>query len=236
MTYNCEHLLENAYNKIPKDVFDLIFVVDDGSNDNVKEVAERLGITFFTHPHSGYGGNLRYGLQKSLELGGEYMVELHGDGQFDPSVSAQAIEKMKNSDLDFVIGSRFTDLKQPLKDGMPWPRYYANIGLSFIERMVLRIKWSEYHAGFRVYRRRFIEKLNLKEGVNDYLYSFQIIVMASYMKARCGEIPIRANYHGEHTSVGYKKAIINSFQELGILILFIFENMGIKTRLRKLLK
>lgn len=236
MTYNCGHLLENAYKNLPKDVFDLIFIVDDGSKDDVKDVADKLGIMFFTHPHMGYGGNLRYGLQKGLELGGEYIVELHGDGQFDPSVSLQALEKMKNYDLDFVIGSRFTDLKQPLKDGMPWPRYYANIGLSFIERLVLRIPWTEYHAGFRVYRRRFIDRINLSLGANDYLYSFQIITLAAYIKAKCGEVSVRANYKGEHTSVGYKKAIINSFQELGILILFILEKIKIKTSLRKLIK
>lgn len=233
MTYNCAHLLEKAYEKIPKDVFDTLIIVDDGSNDNIKEVAEKIGIIFYTHTHSGYGGNLRYGLQKGLELGGEYMVELHGDGQFDPSVSEQAIEKMQKEDLDFVIGSRFTDFKQPLKDGMPWPRYYANIGLSFIERLILRIPWTEYHTGFRVYRRRFIEKVDLMKGANDYLYSFQIIAFAAYVKAKCGEIPIRADYHRVHTSVNYRKAAINSFQEMWVLCQYIWAKLGFKNGIFK---
>ena len=145
----------------------------------------------------------------------------------------EAIEKMKTDDLDFLIGSRFTDLKQPLKDGMPWPRYYANIGLSFIERLVLRIPWTEFHPGFRVYRRRLIEKVDMNLGADDYLYSFQIIAFTAYVKGRCGEIPIRADYHGAHTSVNYRKAAINSFQEMWVLCQYIFAKIGFKNGIFK---
>jgi glycosyltransferase involved in cell wall biosynthesis len=228
MTYNCAHLLKGAYEKIPKDVFDALIVVDDGSKDNIEEVAKKLNLPFFPHEHGGYGVNLRYGLKKAIEMGGEYMVEIHGDGQFKPEASREAIEKMKSDDLDFLIGSRFTNLKQPLKDGMPWPRYYANIGLSFIEKSVLRIPWTEFHPGFRAYSGRFIRKVDLSLGADDYLYSFQIIAFAAYVKAKCGEIPIRVSYRGEHTSVNYRKAAINSFQEMWVLCQYIFAKLGFK--------
>ncbi|MBP9714926.1 MAG: glycosyltransferase family 2 protein [Candidatus Pacebacteria bacterium] len=229
MTYNCAHLLEGAYEKIPKDVFDMLIVVDDGSKDNVAEVAKKLNVPFFPHEHGGYGVNLRYGLKKAVELGGEYMVEIHGDGQFKPEASREAVEKMKRDDLDFLIGSRFTDLKQPLKDGMPWPRYYANIGLSFIERLVLRIPWTEFHPGFRAYSKRLINKIDLNVGADDYLYSFQIIAFTAFVKGKCGEIPIRADYHGAHTSVNYRKAAINSFQEMWVLVQYVFAKFGLKS-------
>lgn len=235
MTYNCAHLLEDAVSRIPKNIFDELIIVDDGSKDSIMEVAQRLGIECFVHEHGGYGVNLRYGLQKALERGAEYMVELHGDGQFDASISPVALEKMKNEDMDFVIGSRFTDIRQPRKDGMPWPRYLANIGLSAIEKVVLRIPWTEYHPGFRMYRRRFIEKLDLSLGASDYLFSFEIIALASYVQAKCGEVPIRANYHGAHTSVNYRKAALNSFQEMWVLVLYILSKCGIKTRLTSML-
>jgi glycosyltransferase involved in cell wall biosynthesis len=233
MTYNCAHLVEATYKALPGGTFDQIIIVDDGSKDEsqVVEIAKKLNVLCFTHPHSGYGGNLRYGLQKSVELGGEFLVEVHGDGQFDQSHVGAAVEKMQRENLDFLIGSRFTNLRQPLIDGMPIVRYLANIGLSFIERIFLGIPWSEYHPGFRVYRRRFIENIDLSNGANDYVYSFQIIALAAYKKARCGEIPVRANYHREHTSVGYWRATKNSFQEMGVLFLYIGAKMGFKTKL-----
>lgn len=231
MTYNCADLVQETHRNLPQGVFDDLIIVDDGSKDNITEVALKIGVPLFVHEHKGYGGNLRYGLQKALEMGAEYMVEIHGDGQFDQSLAGLATETMQKEDLDFLIGSRFTNLRQPLRDGMPWPRYLANIGLSFIERQVLGIPWTEFHPGFRVYRRRFIEKIGLAKGADDYLYSFQIIALAAYFKARCGEIPVRADYHKAHTSVNYRRAAWNSFQEMGVLILYILRKLGIKTQL-----
>ena len=83
MTYNCAHLLENTFNNLPQGVFDQLIIVDDGSTDNVREVAEKINVPIFIYRHKGYGGNLRNGLSKALELGGEYFLEIHGDGQFD---------------------------------------------------------------------------------------------------------------------------------------------------------
>jgi glycosyltransferase involved in cell wall biosynthesis len=237
MTYNCAHLLEDAFKALPQGVFDQLIISDDGSKDNIREVAEKIGVPLFVHEHSGYGGNLRNGLKQAIAMGGDTMIEIHGDGQFDSSVAPLAVEKVYQDDLDFLIGSRFTKGAKPLKDGMPLPRFLANIGLSFIERCVLRIPWSEFHAGFRVYRKRFAEKVLAQEPTtvfaNDYLFSFQIIALAGWMKARCGEIPVRANYHKAHTSVGYWKASINSFQEMWVLLLYILAKLGVKNTLFK---
>lgn len=229
LTYNCAHLLKGTYERLPRNIFDNIIVSDDGSRDNVKDVARKLNLPFFCHEHSGYGGNLRFGLKKALQLKADYVVEIHGDGQFDQSVTPKAIKLILAHNFDFLIGSRFTELSQPLKDGMPLPRYLANIGLSFMERMVLGIPWTEFHPGYRVYGRDFLSKLNLDKGKNDYVYSLEIIALAAYHKARCGEIPARANYHKAHTSVNYKTAAKNSLQEIGILIQYILAKRGFKT-------
>jgi len=244
MTYNCAHLLEDTFHRLPQGVFDELIISDDGSKDNVKEIAEKIinntqatPVYLYVNEHKGYGGNLRNGLKKAVELGGEYMVEIHGDGQFDQSITPVAVEKMERDDLDFLIGSRFTNLRQPLKNGMPLPRYFANIGLSFIERIVLRIPWTEFHPGFRMYRRRFIGKFMpvwQKEKVaDDYLFSFQIIAFAAWISARCGEVPVRADYHKAHTSVGYYKAAVNSFQEMGVLFWYTLAKFGLKNGIFK---
>ena len=39
LSHNCGHLLEKAYNKIPLNEFDKIFITDDGSVDNSIEIA-----------------------------------------------------------------------------------------------------------------------------------------------------------------------------------------------------
>jgi len=230
MTYNCAPMVEKTYCRLQKDVFDQIILVDDGSTDDIKGVAERLGIPFFPHPHTGYGGNIKYGLRQALQLGADIMVEIHGDGQFDPTIAKVGVEKMK-SGYDFVMGSRFTDLRQPLRDGMSKARYFANIGLSFFDRLVLRIPLTEYHGGFRVYSRHLLETVGFDHTSDDYLYSFEIIAQAAYHRLPVAEIPMRANYHQAHTSISLRKATIYSFQTFGVLFKFVIARLGLRTGL-----
>src|SRR3990167_4408999 len=109
MTYNCAPLVASTVKRIPKNSLDKLIIVDDGSKDDITSAARDLKITLFKHKHLGYGGNIKYGLKKALELGGDYMVEIHGDGQYDPKAIPTAIKKMRNG-YDFMLGSRFSDL------------------------------------------------------------------------------------------------------------------------------
>lgn len=229
--FNCAALLPRAYRQIPKEYFNAIIIIDDGSTDETFSVARTLGVPVFTHPHSGYGGNIKYAIQKALELGADYMIEIHGDGQYDPSVISVAIEKMKKERPDFLLGSRFTSLLQPLRDKMSLARYSANIGMSFIDRLVLRIPLSEFHQGFRVYSRRLIETVGLEDTSDDHLFSFQIIAKAAFCRLKVMEIPVRCDYAGEHTSISLKRSVVYALQTFGVLGLFIWARLGLSTRL-----
>jgi glycosyltransferase involved in cell wall biosynthesis len=230
--YNCAHLLKKAYARVPKEHFDSIIIVDDGSKDDTFTVAQSLvGEKAFTHKHFGYGGNIKYALMKALELGADYMIEIHGDGQYDPSNIPDAIAKIKNEHPDFLLGSRFTDILGPLRDKMPLTRYLANIGMSFIDRLVLRLPLTEFHQGFRVYSRRLIETVGLEGTSDDHPSSFQIIAKAAYCRLKVREIPVRCDYAGEHTSISLKRSVVYALQTFGILGIFIAARLGFKTRL-----
>ena len=86
MTYNCAGFLEKTLELLPRELFDTIIITDDASTDDTLNVAKRLGIPAFTHPHGGYGGNLKFGLQKAVEMGADAAIEIHGDGQFASSI------------------------------------------------------------------------------------------------------------------------------------------------------
>lgn len=230
LAYNCGNVLENTYKRIPKDSVDRIVLIDDGSKDNTVAEAKRLGIECYTHPNLGYGGNVKYSIRKCIELGAEYVLELHGDGQYDPTAIPRAVEKAREG-YDLVLGSRFFDLKQPLRDGMSYARYLANIGLSFIENVVLRSNVSEFHTGFRVYTKHLAETVRFDKTSDDFLFGFEIIAQTIYCKLKIGEVPVRGDYHGEHTSISISKSIIYAFQTFKVLGIYMLAKAGVKTEL-----
>lgn len=230
--YNCAKLLPRAYAQIPKEYLDDIIVVDDGSKDDTFDVAQKLaGPKAFTHPHFGYGGNIKYAIQIALELGADYCIEIHGDGQYDPSNIPDAIAKIYSERPDFLLGSRFTDMLAPLRDKMPLPRYFANIGMSFIDRLVLCLPLTEFHQGFRVYSRRLIETVGLEHTSDDHLFSFQIIAKAAFAGLRVGEIPVRCNYADEHTSINLRRSVVYATLTFGVLLQYLCAKLGFRSKL-----
>lgn len=226
MTYNCAAFLEHTYNILPKELFDSIIVVDDGSTDDVEEVAKRLGIPFYPHAHGGYGTNLKFGLKKCTELGANVIVEIHGDGQFTSSIP-DALAKMKEG-YDLVLGNRFYDLRQPRIDGMSWIRYIGNSLLSGLGGLVLRIRPQDLFTGFRVYSRRLAESSDFRVTSEDYFFSFEIIAMAKYANLKIAHVPARSFYNQAHTSISLWKGFLEIAQTPYTLMLYLLACMGIR--------
>ncbi|MDO8558259.1 MAG: glycosyltransferase family 2 protein [bacterium] len=228
MTYNCAKFIEEVYRRLPKENFDQIICMDDESRDDSVAVAQKLGIPTFTHPHTGYGGNLLFGLRKAVELGGTQMIEIHGDGQYDIALSAPlAIDKL-NSGFDFILGNRFYNISQAFKDGMGPIPFCGNVFLSVLARVGTRIPLQDFFPGFRAYSKRFVETLDFSRISNDYFFSFQIIIQAQYHRLRIGHVPTRCDYKREHTSISISKGIWAIFQTSHAIFLYWLALCGIR--------
>ena len=221
-------MLEKAYEKIPKNLVYKIIVSDDKSSDNAYEVAENLGLDFFRNTgFKGYGGNIKSAIKKSFELGADYAVEIHGDGaQFNPIAIGDALKYM-DKDYDLILGSRFIVKGLARKNGMPLIRYYANIGLSFFDRIVLNLPLTEFHTGFRVYSKNFYETLPILKNSNDYLFSFEVIAQAAYFNLKVAEVPVVADYLSEHTSHSVFGATIYALKTFYILFMYLMAKFKI---------
>ncbi len=227
MAYNSASLIKKAYDSIPRHLFDDIICVDDGSTDNTVEVARNLGLKVFTHPHTGYGGNLFFGLRKSLEMGATHMIELHGDGQYDFSAVPLAIDKLRRG-CDVLLGNRFHDMRQPLRDGMDISRYLGNILLSTIARVGLNINSRDLFPGFRAYSRKFLESVDTDRNSQSYFFSFEIIAQAKYAKLKICQIPVRCDYRSEHSSMKLTKGFPAIIHTIKIVLLYRLATLNIK--------
>lgn len=234
LAYKAASILEDLYNKLPVDVLDEVIISNDDTGDGIEIVAQKLGIKCFSHPRLGYGGNMKYGMKKAIELGADYIAEIHGDGQYDPSYIKPALEKIiEDEKYGLVIGSRFVDIRQPLRDGMPLLRYCANIFLTTFDRLILGVKASELHTGARVYNVNALKQIDPESSSNDFLYSFEIIAQIIFKKFKIGEVPVRCYYKKEHTSISIKRSFVYAFETVGTLYYFVLAKLGIKSKLFK---
>ena len=216
LCHNCEELLPVALSKIPRDYFDHIFVTDDGSEDRSIEVAKKIGLDVTHASKSGYGANVKHGIKYAFQNNADYVVEIHGDGaQFNPKAIVPAL-KFINKKYDFIIGSRLIDIKKTLELKIPIPRLVANYTLSFIDRFILGLPFSEFHTGFRIYGKRF-KNLSLENFSDDYLFSFEIIAKAAYDDLICAEVPVECDYISDHTSHSYYGASIYAIRHFKTL-------------------
>ena len=239
MTYNCASLVGKAYRSLPKEEFDNIICADDGSIDNSVEVVRRLGLQVFTHSHEGYGGNLLFGLKKALELGATHVIEIHGDAQYSSSQIPLTISKLE-SGCDLILGNRYHDMLQPLRDGMDPIRYFGNIFISTIGRIGLGIPTRDLFPGFRAYSQRFIETIDLLKTSKNYFFSFEIIAQAQYLNLKICQVPVQCNYKDEHHSMSLINGIPAILHTCKIILYFRLAlhniKLGIFSSIKKLEK
>jgi glycosyltransferase involved in cell wall biosynthesis len=105
--YNAKKTLERTLDDIPRDWVDDILLVDDASADGTVDLARKLGLRIFAHEKNrGYGGNQKTCYTEALKLGGDIMVMIHPDHQYDPTVIPQLVEPLLRGESDAVFGSR----------------------------------------------------------------------------------------------------------------------------------
>ena len=206
--YNAALTLKRAYYRLPHTYIDQIILVDDASTDNTYAVAKKFPINVFRNENNlGYGGNLKVCLVKALEAGADIIIEYHPDNQYDPSTLPLFLKKAKQG-YDFALGSRFIHPKEALERKMPPIKFIANRALSFIDELILGIELTEFHSGFRMYTKTFLENVPFRQNSDDYLFSFEIIVQAVFYKFKIAEIQVSCDYHPKmHTANIYRSTI-----------------------------
>lgn len=229
MTYNCEKVVEKAISKIPKNKLHKLICTDDGSTDRTVEIVKSHGIEVVENNHKGYGANLFSGMKRAFALGATHVVEIHGDGQYDYNQIEPCKKKFEN-DADLVLGDRFYEMKQPLKDGMPMFIYVGNICLSLAGRILLGLNLRDLFPGFRGYSKTFFEQMQEAKFSDDYKFSFDIIARSKFKNLNIMSVPVRCDYKSEHHTAPISKAIPLILNVLYTGIAYRLNKMNIKLK------
>jgi len=226
--YNAERTLERTYRDVPREWVDEIILVDDASRDGTVELARKLGLHVFVHDKNrGYGGNQKTCYREALRLGGDIMIMIHPDHQYDPGAIPQLILPLLHEECDAVFGSRMLG-GRALEGGMPRWKYLGNIFLSALENAAFDMCLTEYHSGLRAYSRRYLKTVKLELNSDDFVFDSEIIAQAAIHGLRIQEIPIATRYFEEASQIGFLRSVVYGLSILKVLMKFKIHQLGIK--------
>ena len=145
VAYRAEKHIESVLDRIPKDVLRnprvRILCIDDASSDATSERAsdwavrnQADNIVVLKNPvNQGYGGNQKLGYRLAVDLGFDFSILLHGDGQYAPELLGEFIKTWQTTQADVVLGSRMQSWKSARAGGMPLYKAVGNRVLTWFQ-------------------------------------------------------------------------------------------------------
>lgn len=226
--YNAEKTLEQTYREIPRDVVDLVILVDDASQDGTVELARRLGIdTVIMHEaNRGYGANQKTCYQEALKRGADIVIMLHPDYQYTPALIEPLAWLVAHKTYDVAIGSRLLG-NSTLSGGMPLYKYIANRFLTFFENILLWQHLSEYHTGYRAFSREVLENIPFMNNSDGFIFDNEILAQIFYAGFRVGEISCPTKYFPEASSLNFRHSVWYGLNVIKVSIQYRLQTWGL---------
>jgi glycosyltransferase involved in cell wall biosynthesis len=226
VAYEAESTLRRVLERIPASIWELdteVLVIDDSSRDRTFEVgllsAENVGhpvTILYNARNQGYGGNQKLGYAYALRHRFDFVVLLHGDGQYAPESIPDLLRPLLDGTADAVFGSRMLVAGAARRGGMPLYKYLGNRILTWFQNRMLGVRLSEFHSGFRAYSMSALGALPFERNSNVFHFDTEIIIQFLMGGFRVAEVPIPTYYGDEICRVdGIKYAKDVAFATLG---------------------
>jgi glycosyltransferase involved in cell wall biosynthesis len=172
-----------------------VIVLNDGSTDDTAAEALRAGAIVVSLPGKGGLGHVfRTGLERAMRRGADVIVNIDGDGQFNPADIRKLIQPLLNDSADFVTCTRFAD--PALRPKMPIVKYYGNQWVtSMINWICGGTKFTDVSCGFRAFDREAAYRLTL---FGRFTYTQECFIDLFGKGLRMAEVPLKVRGVREH--------------------------------------
>src|SRR5919107_2970509 len=165
-----------------------LLVIDDGSTDRTVEVARECGVDHIVRltNNKGLAAGFQAGLDASLKLGADIVVNTDADNQYCADDIPKLIKPILDGSADMVIGDRvveniphFSRLKVRLQ----------HLG-SAVVRRASGTTVPDTTSGFRAYNREAALQM---VAVSKFTYTLETIIQAGKMLVATDHLAIRTN-------------------------------------------
>lgn len=189
----------NEANTLPQTLADLprsipgvdeieVVVIDDGSTDGTPQVARNHGVHHVVElgTNRGLGVAFTRGLEKSLSLGADIVVNTDGDNQYCGADIPKLIQPILDQQADLVVGCRPID-EHP-EFGLA-KKILQKLGSATL-RALSKTRVRDAASGFRAFSRETCKRLFV---YTRFSYCMETLVQAGNSRIRVASVDIRVN-------------------------------------------
>ena len=184
--YNEEKSIGKVVNAIPKDIVQIIIVVNNNSTDDTVNVAISAGAIVLTENRKGYGWACLAGMDYLKNQSPEIIVFLDGDFSDYPEEIAQLIQPILEQNMDMVIGSRVLGKRE--KGSLLPQQRFGNWLATKLIRLFYGAKFTDL-GPFRAIRYDKLIALNMAD--KTYGWTIEMQIKAAKKKYHFCEVPVR---------------------------------------------
>lgn len=174
-----------------------VLVVDDGSDDGTREIAELFGDRFSTlrlDSQQGKGGAVRAGMLRST---GRIAAFTDADLPFDLAALRAGYEEIESGSHEAVFGARDLEGAEDIAS-RKFSRKIASTVFRWIVSRMLGSEIKDTQCGLKVFRRDAMRAIFSRVTIKGFAFDAEVVYLAGKMKLRCGRVPV--TLVNEHTS------------------------------------
>jgi glycosyltransferase involved in cell wall biosynthesis len=173
-----------------------VLVVDDGSIDGTASIAADAGAAVLSHgANRGVGVAFQNALEYAVQYGYAMLVNIDGDGQFNPEDIPKLVEPLLLGTADMATASRFKDAA--MTPEMPRVKLVGNHMMSWLISRLVHVRYYDVSCGFRCYSRDAMLRLNLHGA---FTYTQETFLDFAVKSLRIQEVPIQVRYFRDRKS------------------------------------
>lgn len=194
--FNEARSLERILPLIPRDLCDVVVVVNDCSSDDTSAASRKAGAVVIDRAvRGGPGPAIRDGLDLLRSQGFDLVAVMASNGKHDPGQLPDLIRPLADENLDLVRGSRH--LEGGGHSNMPWHRLFLIQVFTVLFSLLVGRRVTDATGGYQAYRLKILD--DPRVGIHQaWLGRYEVETYLFAKTLMCGyrwkEVPIRITY------------------------------------------
>ena len=190
--YNEEKNLPATFQDLPRTIDGIdkieILVIDDGSEDETAATARRIGVdhVLSLKSHKGLAMAFSEGIDKSLQLAADIIVNTDADNQYAGDDIPQLVRPILAGEADVVVGIRQVDRIAHFS----WIKKRLIRWGSSVITILSGTEIEDAVSGFRAFSKEAALRMNI---LTNYSYTIENLVQLGNQRLKIVSVPVRTN-------------------------------------------